>query len=43
MPSGSPLAPLLAVNLPELGESELGSPHLALAAEAVGADQLEPN
>ena len=29
-------------NLPELGESELGSPHLTLAAEAVGADQLEP-
>ena len=29
-------------NLPELGESQLGSPDLALAAETVGADQLEP-
>ena len=28
--------------LPELGESELGSPDLTLAAETVGTDQLEP-
>ena len=31
-----------AFYLPELGESELGSPDLTLAAEAVSADQLEP-
>ena len=29
-------------DLPELGEGELGSPHLTLAAETVRADQLEP-
>lgn len=28
--------------LPELSESELGSPDFTLAAETVGADQLEP-
>ena len=28
--------------LPELGESELGSPDFTLAAETVGTDQLEP-
>ena len=28
--------------LPELGEGELSSPHLALAAETVSADELEP-
>lgn len=30
------------VNLPELGEGELGSPHLTLAAQTVSADQLKP-
>ena len=30
------------LDLPELGEGELGSPHLTLAAETVSADQLEP-
>jgi len=29
-------------SLSELGESELGSPHFSLAAEAVSTDQLEP-
>ena len=28
--------------LPELGESELGSPDLTLAAKTVGTDELEP-
>ena len=28
--------------LPELGEGELSSPHLTLAAETVSADELEP-
>ena len=31
-----------AFYLPELGESELGSPDLTLATEAVSTDQLEP-
>ena len=28
--------------LPKLGEGELSSPHLTLAAETVSADELEP-
>ena len=36
-----PLLPFVA-HLPELGESELSSPDLTLAAKAVSADQLEP-
>jgi len=33
---------LLCDYLPELGEGELSSPHLTLAAESVSADELEP-
>jgi len=36
------VAPLLRRDLPELCESELGSPDFPLAAKTVSTDQLEP-
>ena len=33
---------VMMICLPELGESELSSPHFTLAAKTVSADQLQP-